>query len=1029
MPYFSNLGKREFEKEILTVQDINAYFDEKQALDGFENAQSEKKAFLLQVLAFDWDADKFNDDILFGRVDWNPDDNPVLTEATGRYYGLASNYTAEMGQLAMMGDMVDMPVSGSVYPNLLNDVLDKLTPQQIWEKRDLLRKALLGDRMISVDFEGQQLQDELKAVQNARQELGLMLGSVNVEMNPNANPGPQQVVQQRKQRQRRFVVEDNNGNYDIARLQLANGEEPADLLREFARRSTPPEEKRNLLLTYLYHDATDEQFAIAARKVQNNEAVRKMVDDLIEYGDIVYLSGEGQVKDFKNAIDTGAVDFVNAQIDLMHQAQIKGEEELNDIQNIVNLEERKKKEEQEDEIEYDEDEYENPEDEKEELKEKRSDDLLQDKIDEDVEFIYEEPKDQAQKVKAPEIIIKVDPKDKELSRDQLLTNLKSDQIPVEEKRGQLVAYMFRDLNEKAFDKQVKELENSKPLKELVADLVKKAGENGFDAFFNTQFESMLQNTLLQNTESRVEGPRVYNRLRKFEKDVAIQKEEAARKLQEEQERQRIGEEAQKALADAEGKSMTDLVNLVIGYKGAHENIPSSNEYAIQSREADAYVQRLLQDQNKADAFYKAVAQKKVDFYLEYDADMRKEQSEIQKGTGQRERYKDFQQHTDLVPMIAAQIVLNAKPRREQNGKGLDLLEKMLPNKEKLKTEESGYLHQKNENDLTKDYEKSYQNGLTIRQKARASYERLGFVKISNDQFPQGTDRTKEVLAARQVRGALTKYDEALAKFNTSRLSIFRQESGTHARLRLAAKKMVDLRKELGVSKKVEDFLPRITDPAEKKEIAKKWLAATEDMHYYADHYVTVKNPKTIAGIDRHNGAKDLQTIAKKESEWIDKAILDNGGNDFSLSSLHKEIAEDKVREAEQALSKMDYSKPTEKKDGKSISAQEEAQQKYVADKLYDVLAGVVAARELSKNPASTTTFHQCRKKLDRSIWMAEAIKNYMEDKNNWKKETIMNDLKDGAKGLFAKMKTAYQVNVEQIAKPEEPVKRSAQPKI
>ena len=273
---------------------------------------------------------------------------------------------------------------------------------------------------------------------------------------------------------------------------------------------------------------------------------------------------------------------------------------------------------------------------------------------------------------------------------------------------------------------------------------------------------------------------------------------------------------------------------------------------------------------------------------------------------------------------------------------------------------------------------------------------------------------------------LSYYDAALKRFNTSRASIFRQESNTHKYVKTAAEKMINMRKEFGVLKDVQSVMESITDPQDKKEFAKRWLKTAKDLHYEARNYVHVKNPKTFAGADRYGGARDLRQVAKREVGFAENAIRRLGGNDFTLDSLYKDIANDKLKDAYQDIKNLDFKDPTEKLNGRSISDQKNDKIKFVIKKLSDALAANASFKKLTEQPqsAAINNFYSLRTSLDRDAVFTNALKNYLS--RNWNKDTILKDLENGCKGLGDKL-ASRNLYVDRVIKPDAKAVKKAGP--
>jgi hypothetical protein len=259
------------------------------------------------------------------------------------------------------------------------------------------------------------------------------------------------------------------------------------------------------------------------------------------------------------------------------------------------------------------------------------------------------------------------------------------------------------------------------------------------------------------------------------------------------------------------------------------------------------------------------------------------------------------------------------------------------------------------------------------------------------------------------------YDNALKLFNSKRLGIFRQESNTHAKVRVAAENMIKFQNsheygDLGES------LDAITDPGNKKEFAKKWLDTARTLNYEANHYYSVKNPYTFAGSDRHRGASELKFLAEEEYKKCEEAIENSMGLD--LNKLYREIASEKRESVINEFKNLDISKPTASKDGKSVDDQILEQQKNVYHIIFKAIASEYSGLELAAYPDNMEkgNFFSVLSKFEKNVFLGGAVVGYISD--NWDKDIILHDLSENKLTNIMKVIEKRGVDLEKIINPE-----------
>ena len=177
-------------------------------------------------------------------------------------------------------------------------------------------------------------------------------------------------------------------------------------------------------------------------------------------------------------------------------------------------------------------------------------------------------------------------------------------------------------------------------------------------------------------------------------------------------------------------------------------------------------------------------------------------------------------------------------------------------------------------------------------------------------------------------------------------------------------------------------LGQVENRQEKMQRAVQWMSAAQEMFYQADIYVNQKDPLTFAGRDRKNGAKDLRNIAAREIKAAEDAIRAAGGEEM-LQEVYRGVAQQKAMAAENLMSRMDISKPTQERNGRSIDKQVEDQKHEVRRLMLDSLAAHVSEMALHDSPQNTAgaNFHNIRTHLEWNVKLAMAVYDHIEE--NW----------------------------------------------
>ena len=221
--------------------------------------------------------------------------------------------------------------------------------------------------------------------------------------------------------------------------------------------------------------------------------------------------------------------------------------------------------------------------------------------------------------------------------------------------------------------------------------------------------------------------------------------------------------------------------------------------------------------------------------------------------------------------------------------------------------------------------------------------------------------------------------KALDKFDTKRL-FGQRASRSHQRVTDAVNSMVTLKNSGEGS--LSASLGQVENRQEKMQRAVQWMSAAQEMFYQADIYVNQKDPLTFAGRDRKNGAKDLRNIAAREIKAAEDAIRAAGGEEM-LQEVYRGVAQQKAMAAENLMSRMDISKPTQERNGRSIDKQVEDQKHEVRRLMLDSLAAHVSEMALHDSPQNTAgaNFHNIRTHLEWNVKLAMAVYDHIE--GNW----------------------------------------------
>ena len=89
---------------------------------------------------------------------------------------------------------------------------------------------------------------------------------------------------------KKFRIEDTvNNSFNVERIVPENGASKLDMIYRFTNKNTSKEEKRNLLMSIIFFDLSDEKFKDTINKIQNNPQAKSFLDDVAKEGDTDYF--------------------------------------------------------------------------------------------------------------------------------------------------------------------------------------------------------------------------------------------------------------------------------------------------------------------------------------------------------------------------------------------------------------------------------------------------------------------------------------------------------------------------------------------------------------------------------------------------------------------------------------------------------------------------------------------------------------------------------------------------------------------
>ena len=218
------------------------------------------------------------------------------------------------------------------------------------------------------------------------------------------------------------------------------------------------------------------------------------------------------------------------------------------------------------------------------------------------------------------------------------------------------------------------------------------------------------------------------------------------------------------------------------------------------------------------------------------------------------------------------------------------------------------------------------------------------------------------------------YAQAVEKFTAKRSKVFLgRESDEHKNLRVALEEMNELRHKPGGLKKTEDLA--------------EYFERLDEVRYRSAIYIKEKSgANTPAGIERLEGAKEIEQFAKDEMQDALDMLNDRFGEKGRYIYMRERIAKEKSEKAQEQLLKLcDDGMPQTK----------EAKQK-ASDLAADIIAGNFAASNVN---ASKNGFNSMgRLALKNDIMKSKEFKAAMEGyykKPDMDAATFVNELKNG----------------------------------
>ena len=374
MPYFKNLSKDDFKNllpENADANEINTAFDNgiaiaeamsEDAPDTVKILRDEKTAFLIHSIISVTHEDYFAQGILNDNVNWNENESPALDDIRSRIEG----DNLQSIQYDMVSAYLDELVGDD--RQAMNDILERFSPADIWNNRKIISDALIGNRMLplpnlqtvpvnengkiveqdkiineaQIETENMKIQESKGTlnlyIENAKQGLPLEGSYANQPINyrPEDYEQVPEINQDENIQKKDRVYQDQSGNYNITR-RLA-GYDDHDLLRAFGRVNISLQDKKDFMLSYLYRDKSDDEFAKIAEGIQKNPDAQKIVNDLAQYATLNDLTDANSslAPDLETYIkNPRAINVLMQHVNRIKEAGEKFEQEMEEYDRII----------------------------------------------------------------------------------------------------------------------------------------------------------------------------------------------------------------------------------------------------------------------------------------------------------------------------------------------------------------------------------------------------------------------------------------------------------------------------------------------------------------------------------------------------------------------------------------------------------------------------------------------------------------------------------------------------------------------
>ena len=232
-------------------------------------SQAEKTAFLNRALMLEEDSAQFEKDLL-NRQNYLREDGPDGVKRAAENHESINDRFSDSRDFHYTIYREILYTDETVRP-LATDITTNMSATNIVKNAGKLRGALFGHLMISREAEGEVKDELLGGVSDDRMALSQELGS-----------GVYRVKEQaEKKKAEVFTVNDDSGNFNVTVRTLSEGEKPETLLEGFDAPETNPEEKRNMLLSYLLHGKTRAEAENHIREIQKKSGRSKLLTNYL----------------------------------------------------------------------------------------------------------------------------------------------------------------------------------------------------------------------------------------------------------------------------------------------------------------------------------------------------------------------------------------------------------------------------------------------------------------------------------------------------------------------------------------------------------------------------------------------------------------------------------------------------------------------------------------------------------------------------------------------------------------------------